>query len=301
MVKKLTLKTYIRALRLPFISASLLPFIFGSFIEKNGFLAIPFILGMAAVVFMHLGANLLNDYADSKSGADWHHKDFYGFFGGSKLIQQGVLSEKFYLRLSIVFFVISFLAVVALAFLLKSTVIFIYYFLILFLGFSYSHKPLSFSYRYLGEFMIFILFGPAIVQGAYFIQTKVFPTTEGFLLSLPFGLLTAAILISNEVPDYAQDKRSNKRNLVTLIGPKNSFIIYIFIVLLAFASIALNIIQGYLSIFCVFSFLFLIPAVKAASILKNHYENKTELLESSKLTIAIQGLVSLILTLDIIF
>ncbi|MFA5096893.1 MAG: hypothetical protein WC478_06095, partial [Candidatus Omnitrophota bacterium] len=85
-------KKIIRALRLPFISASILPFVFGSLIARQDFNMLGFTLGLLAVIFTHLSANLINDYFDSKSGVDWRDGNFYGFFGGSKLIQEGALS-----------------------------------------------------------------------------------------------------------------------------------------------------------------------------------------------------------------
>ena len=75
---------------LPFLSASVLPFVFGSLIIRDNFNLAGFLLGLVAVMSTHLSANLINDYADSKSGADWQDRSFYGLFGGSKLIQEKV-------------------------------------------------------------------------------------------------------------------------------------------------------------------------------------------------------------------
>jgi ABC-type dipeptide/oligopeptide/nickel transport system ATPase component len=86
------LKSLVRALRLPFITASILPFVFGSLIERTAFGYTGFCLGFLAVISVHLSANLINDYADSASGADAHDLRFFGFFGGSKLIQENVFS-----------------------------------------------------------------------------------------------------------------------------------------------------------------------------------------------------------------
>jgi len=65
------LKLLIRALRLPFSSASILPFICGSVLAKADFKWLNFFLGLSAVLATHLAANLINDYADSKSGAKY--------------------------------------------------------------------------------------------------------------------------------------------------------------------------------------------------------------------------------------
>jgi 1,4-dihydroxy-2-naphthoate octaprenyltransferase len=152
-----------------------------------------------------------------------------------------------------------------------------------------------------GEVAIFFLFGPALVMGGYFIQTGIFPDLKSFLLSLPFGIFTTAILFANEVPDFYDDQKSGKNTWVSLIGPKNSFKFYYFLIFTGFFSILLNVVLSFLSPLALITFLFIIPAVKAAKIIKKFYENKTELMKSSKLTIVVQNLVGVCLVLIIFF
>lgn len=298
--KNISISHYIRALRLPFITASVFPFVAGSILAKINFSLIDFFLGLISVIATHLGANLINDYADSKTGADWNDKNFYRFFGGSKLIQEGIFSEKFYLCLALICFGLAFTCIIILAFLLKSISIIGFYVFILFFGFSYSHKPLQLSYHRLGEVVIFVLFGLAPVLGGYFIQTKIFPTYEGFMVSLPFGFLTTAILYSNEVPDFENDIKARKFTWVSLVGKEKAFTIYYLLILFAAASIVANIIFGYLSLWSLLAFVFIVPTIKAANILREKYENKFELIQSSKLTIVAQAIVSIVLIIDIL-
>ena len=298
--KHIGIREYIRALRLPFTTASILPFIAGSLIDKEIFDIVSFFLGFICVVAVHLGANLINDYADSKSGADWQDKKFYTFFGGSKLIQEGVLSQKFYLFSGLFCFFLSSVCILLLGAKLSSLSIFGFYFLILFLGFSYSHKPLQFSYHRLGELIIFTLFGPALVMGAYFIQTLSFPTLEGFMLSLPFGFLTTAILFANEIPDYQEDINAGKYTWVSLVGQKKAFLIYYLLIFLGFASIIANIGLGYLGLLSLLSFALIFPAQRAAKILRFDWADKLKLVESSKLTIAIHAGAGVVLILDLL-
>ncbi|MBD3263808.1 MAG: hypothetical protein GF375_01745 [Candidatus Omnitrophica bacterium] len=281
-----------------FCFGSILPFVFGSLAAGDDIKLIPFLLGCIAVLAMHLGANLMNDYSDSKSGVDWKDRKFYGYFGGSKLIQESVLSESFYLKSSILLFVLAFLSVTALSFLIREWSAILFLIIILFLGFSYSHKPFQFSYHYLGELIIFLLFGPALVMGGYFIQTGVFPDVKSFLLSLPFGFFTTAILFSNEVPDCSSDSSCGKKTWVVAVGPEKSFILYILLEACAFFSIIVNIYRGYLGVISVFSFLLLWPLIRAALMIKYNYSNKDLLITSSKITIGIQALASLILIVD---
>jgi 1,4-dihydroxy-2-naphthoate octaprenyltransferase len=293
-------KIYIRAFRLPFLSASVLPFIFGSFYPGQ-FNLIIFIAGIFSVIFTHLGANLINDYSDSKTGLDWKDKKFYGFFGGSKLIQEGVLSEKFYLGWAIICFLGALTAVTFLAVQLSSIKIIVYYFIILFLGFSYSHKPFQFSYNFLGELIIFILFGPVTVMGAYFLQTGIFPSYPAFILSLPFGFFTAAILVANEVADYKEDGLFDKSNLVKLVSVKNAYFLYLTLNSLGFIAILLAYYLGFLPLAALISLSSFFFVLKAARVIKNNFILKDKLIQSSQLTILNQALVSLILILSITF
>lgn len=287
----------VRALRLPFISASILPFTFGSLIERANFNLTGFILGFIAAILTHLSSNLINDYADSKSGADWQDKNFYKFFGGSKLIQQNVFPEKFYLTTSAFLVFLAVVSVVLLAVTLGKPSIIGFYAIILFLGWFYSQGPFQFSYRMLGEIVIFLLFGPALVMGGYFIQTGIFPSWESFILSLPFGFFTTAILFCNEIPDFNSDQAVGKRTWVSLLGPKRSFILYCFIILLGFLSVVLAVAFKYLSIVSLFSLPLVLVALKAAGILKRYSQDKAKFIEASKLTIAIQVIAGLFLIL----
>ncbi len=256
--------------------------------------------GCLAVAATHLSANLINDYADSKSGADWQDKTFFGFFGGSKLIQEGMFSEKFYLRTSVIFAFIATLSALILVLLSNNTLIIIYFAGIIFTAWSYSHKPFQFSYHYIGEFVIFLLFGPSLIMGGYYIQTGIFPTLQGLLLSLPFGLLTTAILYINEIPDYPQDAKVGKHNWVSLFKIEKAYIGYVVLVFCAFLSIITCIALGYLSLLSLLSFIFIIWAIKAAKIAREFPSDKVKLVESSKLTIKLQAAASIIIILDII-
>lgn len=244
---------------------------------------------------MHLSANLINDYADSKSGVDWIDRNFYGLFGGSKLIQDGILKESFYLKLSLFFLFVSFLSVLALSFLLHSFFIVAMFFLILCLAWLYSCKPLQFSYHYLGELIIFLTFGPALVMGGYFIQSGIFPDQKSLLLSLCFGFFTTSILFANEVPDYPQDNLAGKHTLVELFGLKRSYLIYLILVLCGFISIIINALVGNLNYWALICLILLPSAFKVSRLLKKFPDDKDKLICSSKLTIKIQNLSALIL------
>jgi 1,4-dihydroxy-2-naphthoate octaprenyltransferase len=253
---------------------------------------------MVTVIATHLSANLINDYADSKSGLDWGDRQYYGFFGGSKCIQERIFSEKFYLRTAQLLAIVGGAAVLLLARMLGNPVIAFWYAGIVTLAWSYSHKPLQLSYRGWGEVIIFILFGPALVIGGYVIQTGVFPAREGLLLSLPFGFLTTAVLFANEVPDFPDDVRAGKHTWVKLIGPERAFALYYFLMGCALFSVAANIGLGYLGLVSVAACASLHMIIKAGGVLRQHYGDKQRLCESSRLTILAHTVVGILVAID---
>ncbi|MDD5439123.1 MAG: prenyltransferase [Candidatus Omnitrophica bacterium] len=285
----------LRALRLPFITASSLPFIFGSLVPQHDLKVPEFLLGITAAVSMHLSANLINDYADSRSPADWQDRNFYGFFGGSKLIQEGVFPCSFFFNLAVFFAALAAAAVVTVTILSKSLFVLLAFCVIAFLGWSYSAKPLQFAYRKLGEIVIFILFGPALVMGGYFLQTGIFPDAKSFMLSVPFGLLTTAILFANEVPDLEDDVKSGKYTLVSLTGAGNAYLYYALLTSAAFLTVILNVALGFLKPAALLSLGAAALAIKAAMVLKNYHHDKIRLVESSKLTVLLGTVTAVIL------
>ena len=90
---KLTL--WLKELRAPFFTASALPVIVGTAIaysQTAQFNVILFILALFATVALHAGANIANDYFDHISGNDWLNDNKTPFSGGSRLIQQNLLT-----------------------------------------------------------------------------------------------------------------------------------------------------------------------------------------------------------------
>ena len=102
----------IKALRLSFLPASILPYFLGVVyvLQKSEVNYFRVLLGAIIVGGTHLSSNLINDYADSRSGVDWQDLKEYNFFGGSKLIQKGILSENWYKNVALIgYFIVIFL------------------------------------------------------------------------------------------------------------------------------------------------------------------------------------------------
>jgi 1,4-dihydroxy-2-naphthoate octaprenyltransferase len=82
---------------------------------------------------------------------------------------------------------------------------------------TYTAGPKPFGYLGLGEFVVFVFFGPVAVVGTAFVMTH--GVTELALLSsVAMGCLVTAILVVNNLRDIDTDRVAGKRTLAVRIG-----------------------------------------------------------------------------------
>jgi len=221
-----------------------------------------------------------------------------GFFGGSKLIQDGTLPARFYRDAGVVFSLLATGCAVAIALIWSRPALLLLFALVLAGGWAYSVGPFRLSYRRYGEACVLLLFGPAPVAGGVFAQTGALPSASVLLASLPFGLLTAAILVANEVPDTVDDAAAGKRTLVGWIGAERGYILFAALVAAAYAAVLLGVAVLALGSVALLSLAALPFALHAARVLKHHHGDKPALLAASRSVIALHAIMSLTLIGD---
>ena len=291
---------FLRAVRSPFLTASILPFLAGAGVPGGKLEIFPLLLGIVAVSAGHLSANVINDYADSKSGADWLDRTYrHGLFSGSKLIQENVLTERFYLVTGQATALTGAICVIILGIIKTSICLPGLFFCALLLSWGYSKPPLKLAYRRLGEITVFILFGPVTVFAGYATQTDSLSIPGlriPLFVGIPFGLLTASLLLANELPDHVTDLQADKLNLINAFSPDKAWIIYLLGISLANLAVLPLVLTNHLPNFTLTCLLNIIPAVAAARIMKKHTADKNILLKASKLALTSLIFAALVLT-----
>ena len=204
---------FLRATRLPFLSATFVPILLGIAVAGyvNGFnwwLALLTLVGGAAI---HLGVNVFNDVFDTQSGADEANVNPTQFSGGSRVILYGLVSMRTMAMLASAFFAVGIGIGVYLAATRGWDLLWLGVAGAL-IGFFYTAPPLRLVHRGLGEVAVAVGFGPIMALGAYFVQAREY-ALEPALASLPVAILIALILYVNEVPDRPGDAASGKRTL----------------------------------------------------------------------------------------
>jgi 1,4-dihydroxy-2-naphthoate octaprenyltransferase len=97
----------------------------------------------------------------------------------------------------------------------------------------YTGGPRPYGYEGLGEVFVFLFFGVVAVGGSYFAQTERMEW-EALALSVPVGLLSAAILVVNNVRDLETDRRAGKRTLAVRLGRARTRRLYVAMLAVAF-------------------------------------------------------------------
>jgi 1,4-dihydroxy-2-naphthoate octaprenyltransferase len=291
------------ASRPKFLVASAAPVLVGSalaFATTGTFSLYLFILALLAIMALHAGANMANDYFDHTSRNDWLNQNPTPFSGGSRYIQQGILSPKTILLLALLALAAGAAIGIVIVLLTRSVFILILGLIGLLGGFFYTAPPVRLGYRSVGEPVIALLFGLLPVYGSYYLQTEtidIIPLTPAVIV----GILIFLVILINEFPDVAADAAVNKRTLVVRFGISASVWIYRIALVTSFlvAAVATLIYRPF--VFAGLFYLLTLPiaifAIKAA--------NKEDLLKpgqyrASQLTVFLHILGSLALTIGFI-
>lgn len=189
-------------------------------------------------VLAHAAGNVLNDWYDARNGADAANQDgLYPFTGGSRLIQNGTVSEKDTRDLALA--IAMFLVPAGLLLTARTGIGVLWLGLIgLGLAWAYSAPPLQLMSRGLGEVTVAAAWFLMVV-GADYVQRRHFFVIPASAAA-SFALLAAALLLINSFPDAAADASVGKRTTVVLAGPDVATGLYWALVLCAHGWLALS-------------------------------------------------------------
>ncbi len=294
--------TWFQATRPQFFTVIILPIFLGNAIawyDKKLFSLEYFILSLIAGILCAAAANVLNDYFDHLNQTDILNTDpLTPFAGGSRMIQNGVLTADQTFHYGLV--------LLSLAILLGIFLIFERGLPLLWIGligvlsvYFYSAPPLLHSVG-LGEITIGLNYGILAVAGAYFVQTQTYSATA-FFASLPMAGFAAAILYINQFPDFEADRAAGKRNWVVRLGREQAKTYYNYLIIGSFGFLLLGIVLQYLPIWTGLSLIILPLGLKGIQVLNENYQQKQALIPAIQNTIALHSLMGILLTMIFLF
>ena len=185
-------------------------------------------LALKVGVWLQIGVNYANDYSDGVKGTDEIR------VGPTRLVASGLASAKSVKNAAFISFAIASIAGVWLS-LLTSPLLILIGILAIAAAWGYTGGKNPYGYSGLGELSVFTFFGLVATMGTYYAQTEKI-TLNSFIIAIPMGALSCAILAVNNIRDRAQDELVGKKTLAVRLGDAKAR--RIFVALLVTAHVA---------------------------------------------------------------
>lgn len=169
------------------------------------------ILMLACAFLIQIGANLINDAADAKTGADT--KERIGF---PRATQMGWLTYSSVHRAGLFCFAAAFVLGIPLI-IQGGWVIFILLILSIASAYAYTAGPVPLAYNGLGELFVILFFGYICTSVPYYLQTGEF-NDQTLLAGTQTGLLATILIAINNTRDIIADRKAKKHTLASQFG-----------------------------------------------------------------------------------
>ena len=207
------------------LPAAIAPVVVASSLAGDEFNWSRALLALAVGIWLQIGVNFANDYSDGIKGTDDDR------VGPIRLVASGLASAKSVKRAAYVSFLIASIAGLWLA-LLTSFILIPIGLLCIAAAWGYTGGKNPYGYRGLGEVSVFIFFGIVATVGSFYVQTERI-TLLSFIVAIPMGALSCAILTVNNIRDLDKDKVAGKRTFAVRIGDSKARRIYVCLLILA--------------------------------------------------------------------
>jgi 1,4-dihydroxy-2-naphthoate octaprenyltransferase len=216
------------------------------------------LLALLSAVLLHAATNLINDYYDVINGVD-------SIEAGTAQYRPHPLVEGLipvaHVRWVAYGLFLSAAAIGLYLTVICGRVVLIIGLVGLLAGLTYTAPPLKYKYVALGEVSVFIMWGPLMVEGAYFVQRQSL-SAQALWVSLPFGALVALVLLANNIRDIEHDRRRGIRTLAIVLGRRLGLSAYRSLIILAYAGILALALTGVLTMWVLIIFASLPLAIR---------------------------------------
>ena len=274
---------WIQAVRVQFVPPSFIPVTLAAAVAwaRHGvFDPFAFLLVFIGVTVHHFGLNTLDDVLDYLHAVDRAWGDEKNpYTGGSGVLTEGLLTVQDLKRGAAVCYGITIAIWIWLASMKGWPVLAIGAVGIL-SSIFYTVPPVKFAYRGFGELGLLVNFGPVLVMGSYYVQRQTFDV-EPLVVSLVPGFLMWSMIVINEIPDYEEDRRSGKMNLVARFGRRAGVFLYQAGLLCAFGVLAGSVLLGAASPWALLGLLALPTAFQSVRILRENYEDRLKMIPAN--------------------
>jgi 1,4-dihydroxy-2-naphthoate octaprenyltransferase len=185
--------------------------------ERANFLN--FALAVFGLVLAHAANNMINDYFDLEVGVDTdeYTRALYAPHPvlAGLISKRGLLSAILLVNLVDATIMVYFIVTIG-----WSTLVFAL--AGLFISVFYVAPPIKLKHIGLGEPGVFLVWGPLMIGGTYYVTAGVLPPLGVWMACVPYALVVTTVLIGKHIDKRGVDKEKGIRTLPVLIGERAS-------------------------------------------------------------------------------
>ena len=209
-------------------------------------------LALLGLVLAHAANNMINDFFDLEGGVDTDeyaraqyapHPILNGMISKRGLLLAIVTVTLVDAFIMLVF--ISSLGIPVLSFEMTG----------LFISLFYVAPPIRLKHIGLGEPGVFLVWGPLMIGGTYFVTAGELPSFGVWLASVPYALIVTTVLIGKHIDKIQADRQKGIRTLPVLIGERQALWLNMFFMASYYIIVAWLVIVGTLGIWVLLTFL----------------------------------------------
>ncbi|MGH7896984.1 MAG: prenyltransferase [Candidatus Binatia bacterium] len=199
-----------------------------------------FAIGLVGLIAAHACNNLMNDYFDLAGGVD--ESDSPRALYAPHPVLAGWISKAGLVR-AIVFFNLLGALVLGALFLVRGWPVLALALAGFFVSFFYVAPPLRLKHHGLGEPGVFVVWGPLMIGGIYFVTTGELPMSV-WAASIPYAILVTTVLIGKHVDKLEHDSRKGIHTLPVLLGAPAALALNRFLIVSFYVTILALVVSG---------------------------------------------------------
>ena len=237
------------------IIGGLLYVLYGGF--SVGFL-FPFALVLVGLVLAHATSNLFNDYFDAKHGIDTSQDYFRPAYMPHPLLS-GIMSRRGLLLLGFA----QLIAMAAIAIYLvelRGLLVLVFAGLGLLLLTIYAGGPVPLKRVGLGEPTVFVVWGPLMVGGTFYVLSGTFPLWV-LIASIPYAVSVTTVLFGKHIDKIDYDTKLGVKTVPVLLGEAATKTALKALIVIAYAAVIGLVVTKFLPVWSLISLVALPRAI----------------------------------------
>jgi len=207
-------------------------------------------LALFGLVLAHAANNMINDYFDLAGGVD-SASYVRGLYAPHPILN-GLVSKRGLIAAIAAVNVID-LAILVYFGIQRGPLVYVFALAGLFISVFYVAPPLKLKHHGWGEPGVFLVWGPLMIAGTYFVTTGLAPAWV-FAASLPYALLVTVVLFGKHIDKLEADTAKGIHTLPVLLGDTQARFVAQALMLSFFVVMGILVLTGTLGVWTLVSF-----------------------------------------------